>query len=135
MSSDKIIQKEYEAFLREILHNQEVWLLQNEEGIACQNSADYPERMSVLIWSNGILAESEREGEFENLQAETLSLYQFIFYWLPNMQEENVICSLNWASSEGGLEVEPKDLLKHLKLILPEDLQEEYRKRLDSETS
>lgn len=128
--TDKEIQKEYEAFLQDALNDRKVWLLQNEEGLACQDSLEYEGAMSVLFWSDCTLAEAEREEDFKDLETEPLDLFEFIFKWLPNMAEEGVICGLNWYSSEGGLEVEPSHLMEHLKLILPEDLAKEYQQRL-----
>jgi hypothetical protein len=123
------IQQEYEAFLQEVLNNREIWFLENDDGMACQNALEHEDRMSILFWSNGMQAENERAEEFEHLEAHSLSLYELIFHWLPNMAEEQVVCGLNWNADDGGLEVEPLDLLKHLKLILPVELQEEYRNR------
>lgn len=116
------IQQEYEGFLQEVLDNKEVWVLQNDRGMACQNALEYDQRISVLVWSNGVFAESEREGDFADLAAFNLPLIDFITAWLPNMQEEKVICTLNWQSGTGGLEVEPQDLLEHLQLIASDDL-------------
>jgi len=131
MDFQKEIQKEYEAFLQEVINCEEVWFLQNEEGMACQDSLEYEGQMSILVWSNGVLAEAERDGDFEALEAFNLPLIDFMYEWLPNMQNENVICALNWESEEGGLEVEPKDLLAHLELILPENLSQKYQKELE----
>ena len=133
MSSDEI-QKEYEAFLQDAIKDQKVWLLQNDEGMACQNSVEYEGAMSILMWSDCVSAESEREGEFDDLQTEALGLYELMFHWLPNMGDENVVCCLNWISEDGGLEVEPHDLLEHLKMVLPEALEQSYRCRLAAET-
>ena len=55
-----------------------------------------------------------------------------MFQWLPNMQEEGVICALNWNKEDGGLEIIPEDLLNHLNMIIPEDLETEFKKRLTS---
>lgn len=132
MSTQQEIQKEYESFLQEVLTNEEVWLLQNDEGMACQSSLEYEGRMCILIWSNFVLAESEREGDFEELESVNLPLVDFIFKWLPNMQDEQVICALNWREDDGGMEVEPKDLLEHLKLILPDELMEKYKTEIEA---
>jgi hypothetical protein len=134
MEEKEEIQKEYEAFLQEALNNREIWLLQNDEGMACQNALEHEGCMSILFWSNGMQAENERAGEFENLEAHSLSLFQFMFHWLPNMGEEQVVCGLNWDVDNGGLEVTPQDLLEHFKLILPEELQQEYRRKIAAET-
>ena len=134
MSKDEI-QKEYEAFLQDVLNHEKVWLLQNDEGLACQDSVEYEGMMSILMWSDCLLAESERAGEFENLQTESLDLYELMFHWLPNMGEEDVVCCLNWLSEDGGLEVEPKDLLEHLKLILPDELEASYKRRFADEAN
>lgn len=127
MEFEEDIQKEYETFLQETLNNKEVWILQSDEGLACQNSMEYEDQMAILIWASGGLAESERDGEFEELEAVNLPLAEFVIQWLPNMQEEGVICGLNWKTEIGGLEVEPKDLLEHYNLILPEEMKEEFQ--------
>ena len=124
------IQKEYEAFLQDVLNGEQVWLLQNEEGMACQSSIDYEGAMCVLFWSDCTLAEAEREEDFTELETESLGLFEFLFQWLPNMANEGVICGLNWFSSDGGLEVEPLALMEHLKLILPDELAKRYQKQL-----
>ena len=132
MEFEEDIQKEYEAFLQETLNNEEVWLLQSEEGLACQNSMEYEGQMAILIWANGVLAEAEREGEFEELEAINLPLGEFVMQWLPNMQEEGVICGLDWKAEIGGLEVEPKDLLEHYNLILSEEQKEKFKSFLEA---
>ena len=126
------IQKEYEGFLQDALNHKEVWILDSEEGMACQSSLEYEDRMAILFWSNGILAEIERNNEFENLEAHTLPLFELLFQWLPNMQEEGVICGLNWNQENGGLEVEPQDLLDHFNMIIPEDMEAEFQEKLSS---
>jgi len=127
-------QKEYEAFLQEVLDAQEVYILQNDEGLACQNGTEHCDVMCILAWGSPLMAEDQREGEFEDLSVEAIPLFEFLFNWLPNMQEEGVYISINWCQEEGGLEVEPNDLRDHLKLILPEDLQNSYRKIIASRT-
>ena len=132
MDNNDIIQKEYQAFLQETVNFSEVWILDNEEGMACQSSLEYEGSMAVLFWSNAILAEIERDNEFENLETKSLSLFEFMFQWLPNMQEEGVICALNWNQENGGLEVEPADLLDHYNMVIPEDLEAEFKEKLKS---
>ena len=127
MEFEEDIQKEYEAFLQETLHNKEIWILQSDEGLACQSSMEYEDQMAILIWANGVLAESERDGEFEELEAVSLPLGEFVMEWLTNMHEVQVICGLNWKAEIGGIEVEPKDLLEHYKLIIPDDIYKEFQ--------
>ncbi len=134
MSENDEIQKEYETFLQEVLNNRQVWLLQSDEGMACQNALEHEGCMSILLWSSCMLAENERNGEFTELQTHPLSLFDLMFHWLPNMGDEDVVCGLNWKVENGGLEVEPADLLEHFKLIIPEELQKEYRRKIAAET-
>lgn len=129
---DAEIQQEYESFLQEVLRDEKVWVLQNDEGMACQSSMEYEGAMCVLFWSNCVRADEEREEDFQELEAESISLFEFIFQWLPNMAEEGVICGLNWYSGEGGLEVEPQDIKNHLEMILPDDLAARFAKEVDS---
>ncbi len=114
MSLDASVEMEYQQFLHEILVNKEVWILDNEQGMACHPSFEDSEKMCILFWSSGILAENEREGDFELLEARNLSLHEFIDNWLPGMDDEGVICGLNWQNELGGMEILPADLLEDL---------------------
>ncbi len=114
MSSQTTINKEYQLFLNEIFTHQEIWLLESQEGMACHPSFEDNQQMCILFWSNGILAEAERDGDFENLEARNLSLAEFMENWLPGMDDEGVVCGLNWQNEEGGMEILPADLLEDL---------------------
>ena len=129
------IQKEYEIFLQNVLDSQEIYILQNSEGLACQNGEEHKGAMCILIWGQALKAEEQRQGEFESLEVDSISLYEFLFRWLPNMEEEGVFCSINWCEENGGLEIEPDELRTHLKSVLPDELKNAYKVRLEAEVS
>lgn len=127
------VQKEYETFLQTAIDNEEIYVLQGDDGLACQNAMGYEGAMCVLIWGSALSAEQQCCEDFATLNVQAVGLYEFLFRWLPNMAEDGVLCSINWREEEGGLEVAPEDLKGHLMSVLPEAMQENYRQRLEEE--
>ena len=127
------VQKEYETFLQAVINNEELYVLQGEDGLACQSAMADENTMCVLIWGCALTAEDQCSEDVDNLRVDTVALYDFLFRWLPNMDGDGVICSINWHEEEGGLEVGPAALKEHLMSVLPEDIQQRYRQRLETE--
>ena len=65
MEANEQVQEEYESFLRQSIDNREVWILDGTQGMACQESMEFEGKMAILFWSNALLAETERDVEFE----------------------------------------------------------------------
>ncbi|MFC1706491.1 DUF2750 domain-containing protein [Planctomycetota bacterium] len=127
-------QENHERFVRRVVDDQTVWGLKGEGGWACCDSNDYEDVSVLLFWSDRAYAERARKAKFSEYEAGAISLFDFLFRWLPGMAGDDSLAGTNWTGDLVGLEYEPADLQQELKEALPETLLAEYTVRFSAET-
>jgi hypothetical protein len=122
---------ELTSFVAEAVERGAVWALQNEEGYAWCESEEEDGANALIFWSSPEAAIAVQQSEFTEYAPEELPLSQFLFGWLPGMNDDEVLVGVNWTPQLEGLEVEPDFLQELLLEALPEETLARYQSELE----
>lgn len=119
-------------FIQAAVKTEAIWILRDENGAAFRESDD--EGRSVLqFWPNAPEAEASATDDWEECLPEKIALYDFLYRWLPNMEEDDLLAGTNGSSDGAGLELEPGELEEDLKAAIPAELLKKYEADIDAE--
>ncbi|WP_115717347.1 DUF2750 domain-containing protein [Gallaecimonas mangrovi] len=107
-------QKSYDTFLARIQETGELWSLSCEEGWVICDSAEFEDTEVMPFWSSKAEAQRHCVEQWDDYQAERVSLADFVELWLPNLAEDDILVGPDWNDDLEGLEVEPGDLAESL---------------------
>lgn len=120
----------HRRFITRVAESEKVWALRNLEGYAVCDSNDDPDRSVLLFWSDRAYAKRAVETEFPDFRPSTITLFDFIFRWLPGMSREGDLVATNWAGDLAGLEMDPLDVQEQLTDALSQERRAKYSARL-----
>lgn len=128
----------HERFVTTILETEVVWAIRGETGFGVCESNDVQqeggEPASVLLfWSHEAYARRVIEAEFDDHVPESLSLFDFLFRWLPGMAADGVLAGTNFTGALHGLASDARELQEELMDALPKELAGAYIDRLKAE--
>ena len=96
-------QKEFEQLIHTIVANQELWYLSRGEEFLLTED-EWGDKLP--LWPTAAEAAVNGTQEWEGCVAESVSLAEFLYQWIPFLKEENLGVSLGWkhlvGSSGGG---------------------------------
>ncbi len=122
----------HSRFIAGVVDGEKVWGLSTEDGfLACE--ADEEEERAVLpFWSD---AEEAREAQsaVESSEVDAIELFDFLFRWLPGMDDDDVLVGTNWTADLEGKEVEPITLQDEILDAMSDDKRTSYLDRLARE--
>lgn len=122
----------HEKFIQAAVKTEAIWILRDDNGAAFRESDD--EGRSVLqFWPNAPEAEAAATDDWDECLPEKISLYDFLYRWLPNMEADELLAGTNGSSDGAGLELEPFELEEDLKAAIPAELLKAYEAKLDEE--
>ena len=110
---------ENQIFIQEVFQNQEVIILQSDEGFAVTYSEsfvyedDSPLEV-ICFWSSAQKVKEAQHAQWQQHKIETISLPDFMEQWLIGMIEEVALAGINLDAKGNGEEVLPMDLLLDL---------------------
>jgi len=81
-------------FIKRAAKNEAVWLLKSEEGIANSTSHEEHAKEILMFWSDRAY----------------VSLFDFLYRWLPGMSADEVLAGTNWNQGLVGTEIDPFEL-------------------------
>lgn len=123
------------GFIEEVIASEVVWLLANEDGVANSASVDDESTAVLMFWSQHSLVQRVKHNGFEGYTADKLSLSDFLYRWLPGMDEDAVLAGVNWSKDLVGTESDPDDLREDIEAQMPTELLAEYAQALEDEES
>ena len=101
-------------FIKRAAKNEAVWLLKSEEGIANSTSHEEYAKEILMFWSDRAYAARVRKGPYadyySNSIEEEVSLFDFLYRWLPGMYADEVLAGTNWNQGLVGTEIDPFEL-------------------------
>lgn len=118
-------------FISRALDSETVYLLTGDEGVASAVSNDDEEKPILLFWGDSGSARRVQQNGFDDFRIEKISLFDFLYRWLPGMSEDGVLVGVNWDQDLAGTESEPLDLAEALGEAIPASLAATYEARLD----
>jgi Protein of unknown function (DUF2750) len=122
----------HEKFVQSAVKTEAIWILRDDEGAAFRESDD--DGRSVLqFWPNAPEAEASASDDWAECVPEKISLYDFLYRWLPNMEADELLVGTHGAHDQPGLELEPFELEEDLKAAMGAELVEKYEAQIGEE--
>lgn len=121
----------HRRFVERAVAGEVVWGLKGQSGYASCDSNSEPRRDVLVFWSDGPYAR-RAEAHFPDHVPAPISLFDFLYRWLPGMQSDEVLAGTNWNGHLCGLEIEPDALREELIDALPPDVVFRYKAQFEA---
>jgi hypothetical protein len=124
-----------ERFIRRVVDAEKVWYLSSKNGVAyCDSNgkeaAGGPAAV-LLFFSDEAYAQRAHKSHFWDYEVSSISLFDFLYRWLPGMSADGVLAGSNWTGDLIGSEVEAFPLRERIECIMNGDHLERYRKQYE----
>jgi hypothetical protein len=86
-----------------------------------------------MFWSDRAYASRARQQSFPEYEPAEISLFDFLFRWLPGMAADGVLAGTNWTGDLVGLEFAPNELQETILSAMGPVRAENYKARLKSQ--
>ncbi|MEF9956017.1 MAG: DUF2750 domain-containing protein [Acinetobacter sp.] len=110
------VKSDVERFIRRIIEFDIVWYLSSDLSIAmCESNAEMEDEDEapaavLLFFSDLAYAKRAKAENFPAHDPESMSLFNFMYRWLPGMSGDGVLAGPNWTGDLMGLEIDPFEL-------------------------
>ncbi|UCX04683.1 DUF2750 domain-containing protein [Shewanella sp. HL-SH8] len=104
------------SFIESVKKHQIVWGLQDETGegwVVC-DSSEFEETDVMPLWSSEATAKSHCTEEWAEYTAVSITLVDFLEYWVGDLNDDGVLVGVNWESDQECFEIDPIVLAKSL---------------------
>jgi hypothetical protein len=99
-------------FLKEVVANNEIWILKDEHGCVMLNTEDED---CVPVWPNKEFAQAWATDEWQACQAESISLSLWFSRWSHGLADDELALVVFPSQNEQGLVFYPEELEQELK--------------------
>jgi hypothetical protein len=99
-------------FFKEVVSNNEVWILKDEHGCVMLNTEDED---CVPVWPNQEFAQTWATDEWQTCQAEAISLNKWFSRWTHGLIDDELALVIFPSQDEQGLVFYPEELEQELK--------------------
>ena len=125
-------QENHDRFIRRIVESETVWSLSNENGYAYaeSNKGENPSDI-ILFWSDKAYAKRASQSNYPEYNETPITLFDFLFRWLPGMAGEGVCAGTNWTGDLVGLEYNAYDLRLEIEAALSPEQKDLFNKQYD----
>lgn len=120
------VESNFQRFINRVIENETVFYLSNDEGVANSVSNDDEETIILMFWSDRAYAARVNRILPEEFSESEMTLFDFLYRWLPGMTGDCVLAGPNWNGDLVGREIEPFDLRTEIEEKMPPELLEEY---------
>lgn len=115
-------QADVDRFVQRVSQTELVWYLASQAKTAsCDSHAENEdgEPLTVLLFfSDEAYARRCHKVHFEDHEICSISLFDFLFRWLPGMSGDGVLAGPNWNQDLVGLELDPFELRETIEAAL-----------------
>jgi Protein of unknown function (DUF2750) len=125
------VQENHDRFVRRVLKHESVWGIRNERGFQGCGSNEDEERTILLFWSDTAYARRAVVHGYGDCEPAEISLFDFLFRWLPGLADDGLLVGTNYTAQLHGLEFEPLELREELIGAMSEEQIDRYQRRLD----
>ena len=123
------VESNFQRFINRVIDNESLFYLSNDEGVANSVSNDDEETTILLFWSDRSYAHRAKKIFSEEFSESEMTLFEFLYRWLPGMSGDDVLAGPNWNGNLVGREIDPFDLRTEIEERMPPELLEEYEAR------
>jgi Protein of unknown function (DUF2750) len=114
-------QADVDRFVQRVTQYEVVWYLSSASGAAsCESNdeGDEGELTVLLFFSDEAYARRCQKTHFPDHEVQSMSLFDFLFRWLPGMSGDGVLAGPNWNRDLVGLELDPFEFRKTIEAAL-----------------
>jgi hypothetical protein len=101
----------YAYFVRKVADCSVVWSLFSEGWATLQSEGG----LAIPFWPEPGFAQVCATGLWNDLNTTHIGLDEFLYHWLPGMEGDHHLCAVFPTSSDGGLLVKPKELIRDIR--------------------
>lgn len=120
----------HERFVRRVVECGQVWGLKGDNGWAFAESNENEETSVLLFWSDEPYAR-RAQSEFTEYTPATISLFDFLYRWLPGMTRDGLLVGTNWTGDLVGIETDPFNLREEIEAKLSPELTAQYKTKYE----
>jgi hypothetical protein len=124
-----------ERFIHRIVSGETVFHLTNDDGVANSVSNDAEETVILMFWSDEPYARRVQKNGFEDYEVACITLFDFLYSWLPGMADDEVLAGVNWDHELIGAECDSHDLRDEIVESMSADVLAEYESKFQLLTS
>jgi hypothetical protein len=120
-------QENHDRFIKRIVESETIWALSNENSYAyAESNKDDNSSDIILFWSDKAYAKRAKQSKYPEFKETTITLFNFLFRWLPGMYEEGVRAGTNWTGDLVGLEYNAYDLRLEIEAALSSEQKDRF---------
>lgn len=112
-------------FVERVAGSEVVWYLESDEGAGiCESSDDDDEESEnepsvvMLFFSDEAYARRCQAAQYDDHEVQSMTLFDFLFRWLPGMSDDGVLAGPNWDQELIGVEIDALDLRERIEAAL-----------------
>jgi hypothetical protein len=123
-------QENHSRFIKRIIESEIVWALSNENGYAyAESNGDEDTPDVILFWSDKAYAKRAKQSNFPEFKETTITLFDFLYRWLPGMSGDGVLAGTNWTGDLVGLEYNPYELRIEIEADLSSEQKDRFKQQ------
>ena len=119
-------QENHSRFVQWVVASGQVWGLEGPNGWAYAESNEDERTHVLLFWSDEPYAR-RAQSEFPDHSPTPITLFDFLYRWLPGMSGDGVLAGTNWTGDLVGLEENPFELRVEIEAKLPHDVIQQHK--------
>ena len=123
---DTSIEENKDSFISKVIESEVVLYLLSDDNVANSVTHDDEEQTILMFWSNVGFAQDVKNSDFEPFDVEELSLFDFLYLWLPGMHEDGVLAGVNWTADLIGIESNAYELLTEIEATMSDAMLASY---------
>lgn len=123
----------HQRFVDRVVASEVVWGLRGPRGFAASPSND-EDCDVIMFWSDRGYASRVKQRHFADHELAEITLFDFLFRWMPGMVRDGALAGTNWNGDLAGMEIDPDDLQTQLMETLGADRAAAYLARLRNAT-
>lgn len=124
------LQANHERFVRRVIEHEVIWGLDQGNGFAWCESHDDARASVILFWSDEAYAKRAMKSGFDDCALRSITLFDFLFRWLPGMDADGALAGCNWTADLAGIESHAGDLQAELATAMPDEMIQKYQEQL-----
>ena len=128
-------QENHDRFIRSIVESETVWALSKENLYAYAELKQIENPLDIILfWSDKANANRVKENHYPEFKETAITLYNFLFRWLPGMSSEGVFAGTNWTGDLVGLEYNAYKLRLEIEAALSSEQIDRFNKLYNEKT-
>ena len=106
----------FDTFLSDVKPTQIIWALKDPESDdwVILDSLQYEESEVMPLWSTKEQAERHLTEDWENFVCASISIADWLEFWVEDLITDNIIIGLNWIGEENDIEMDLQEFSENI---------------------